>query len=223
MSNSGEDGRTNLHGFSQLVFHWFTYNGRDFPWRKTSNPYYIFVAEVLLRQTQAKRVVESYLELVERYPTFEALSQADVDELRKWFKPLGLVKRADLLVDAANHVVYEHDGQLPKSLNALLDLPGIGDYSARAIACLAFGATVPMIDESSGRLLRRVLGLTSKRPAHSDHKLLKTAETIVPLECARDFNLGLLDIASAYCHHNNPSCFRCPLAELCSYAQKLKK
>lgn len=218
-SNSGVMGKTNLSGFSQFVFQWFASNGRDFPWRKTSNPYCIFVAEVLLRQTQARRVVEPYLELVARYPSFEALSMADIEEFRKWFKPLGLVKRADLLVNSAKRVVSEYCGLLPNSLDSLLNLPGMGNYSARAVACLAFGAVVPMIDESSGRLLRRVLGLSHRGPAHSDHKLLHVAENIVPKEHPRDFNLGLLDIASAYCHYTDPSCQRCPLVRFCSYGE----
>ena len=219
-SNSKIIGETNLNGFSQFVLQWFACNGRDFPWRKTSKPYHIFVAEVLLRQTQAWRVVEPYLEFIAEYPSFEALSIADVNALRKWFKPLGLFRRADLLVNSAKRVVNEYSGVLPSSLKSLLRLPGMGNYSARAVACLAFGAAVPMIDESSGRLLRRMLGLTHKGPAHSDRKLLKLAETIVPQEHSRDFNLGLLDIASIYCHYESPSCSNCPLAKFCSYGAK---
>jgi A/G-specific adenine glycosylase len=125
------------------------------------------------------------------------------------------------LVDAAQHVVKDFGGLLPCSLNLLLRLPGMGEYSARAVACLAFGARVPMIDESTGRLLRRVLGLKPVRPAHSDSTLLEVAKKMVPADHARNFNLGLLDIASKFCHWTNPACPSCPLAEYCAYGGSL--
>lgn len=211
------------HSFSQSVLRWFALNGRDFPWRMTSDPYRIYVAEILLRQTQAERVVKPYLEVIARYPTFEALSKADVDELRRWFKPLGLVKRADLMISAAKLLVNDYGGLLPRRLDLLLCLPGMGNYSARAVACLAFGARVPMIDESSGRLLRRLLGLRPRGPAHCDQKLLEVAKRIIPKKHARDYNLGLLDIAAVHCHSNHPTCPKCPLLKFCSNCRSLTK
>lgn len=139
--------------------------------------------------------------------------------MRHWFKPLGLFKRADLLINSAKIVFNEYNGVLPNKIDLLLKFPGMGNYCARAVACLAYGTSVPMIDESSGRLLRRVLGLSNGRPAHSDSKLLKVAENFVPKNCSRDFNLGLLDIASAYCHVNTPSCLSCPLLRFCFYGK----
>jgi A/G-specific adenine glycosylase len=207
-----------LDFFTKVVLQWFTHNGRDFPWRKTANPYNIFVAESLLRRTKANQVVETYLILIERYPTPEALSNVDMNELRQIIQPLGLVKRADLLIGAAKRIVQEHGGMIPNDLHMLSALPGIGIYSSRAILCLSFNAAVPMIDESSGRLLRRVLDLPSNGPAYSDRKLLKIAETIIPVDSARAFNLGMLDIAFAYCHHNIANCPRCPLNGICIYS-----
>jgi len=207
-----------LDAFRKIIFQWFIRNGRDFPWRKTTVPYQIFIAEILLRRTQAERVVKPYLEFLNRYSTLEALSRADVVELRRWFQPLGLVRRADQLVDSAKCIMHKHGGLMPSSLDELLALPGIGDYSARAIMCMAFGKAVPMVDESSGRLLRRVLDLTPRGTAHSDRELLKIVESIIPSERACEFNLGLLDIASAYCYVKNPDCLRCPLVKICSYS-----
>jgi A/G-specific adenine glycosylase len=207
-----------LDCFSQPVIQWFANNGRDFPWRNTKNSYHIFLAEILLRQTQAERVVGPYLRLIERYPTSEALSRASVGNLRKWFRPLGLVRRADQLISGTKLIMSKHGGLIPRSLDALLTLPGLGEYSARAVACLAFGAKVPMIDESSGRLLRRVFNLEPRGPAYCDRQLLEIAEALIPAENARGFNLGLLDIASAYCHHNTPNCLDCPIGKICSYS-----
>lgn len=210
----------NVDSLTKLVLQWFACNGRIFPWRKTMDPYYIFIAEILLRRTQAKRVVETYLTLIKRYPTPEELSQANICELREMFKPLGLIRRADWLVDAAKRIVSEYGGLVPNNLDELSTLPGMGTYSSRAVVCLAFGKAVPMIDEGSGRLLRRMLNLANKGPAYSDPELLKIAEAIVPIKHARNFNLALLDIASAYCHLKSPRCTICPLTSLCKYAKK---
>ena len=203
------------------VLSWFACCGRDFPWRNTTNAFCILIAEVLLRQTQAERVVEPYLELIAKYPDPQSLSQASIEELRQRFKALGLVKRADHLLNAACVLMKSYGGQVPKDLKALASLPGMGIYSTRAILCLGFGEPYPMIDEGSGRVLRRVLDLASKGPAYSDSDLLQTAEAIMPKASCREFNLGLIDIAAIYCHVRNPECAPCPLLGVCSHGQSI--
>ena len=201
--------------FSTSVVSWFRCNGRDFPWRDTTNPFYILMAEVLLRQTQATRVVGPYIQLVTTYPDPASLAEADVDGLRQWFKPLGLVRRADRLVECAHRLLRDYGGQVPRDLRSLQSLPGIGRYSARATLCMAFNHPLPMIDEGSGRVLRRVLGLLDAGPAYSDIRLAEVAERILPDSHAREFNLGLIDIGAAYCHPRTPVCPECPLLEDC--------
>ena len=143
---------------------------------RPQGPFHVLVAEVLLRRTQAERVVGPYLDLTERYPDTQDMASADVAWLREWFRPLGLVGRADLLVDAAKKVVQEHGGEVPRDLTEVESLPGMGRYSARALLCIAYGRAVPMVDESSGRLLRRLLGLRGVGPAYSDRNLLERTE-----------------------------------------------
>ena len=201
----------------QIVLCWFAKNKRDFPWLETQNPYYIFLAEVLLRRTQASRVVGTYEQLVRKYPTPEMLSQANIQELRRMFEFLGLTKRADFLVESAKIILKDYGGQVPRTVSEIATLPGMGIYSSIAVACLAFNEPVPMIDESVGRLLRRALNIGGREPAYSDKSLLKEVERIMPLKRAREFNLGLLDIAAAYCHHKNPDSVNCPLHEICSF------
>lgn len=203
--------------FQKAVLAWFEQNGRDFPWRNTSNPFHVLVAEVLLRQTQAKRVANPYLDLIERYPDPRTLAKADVNALRLWFKPLGLVRRADLLVEAAQVLLKEHGGDVPRDLESLLKLPGIGRYIAGATLCLSFGEPFPMVDEASGRVLRRVLGMNSEGPAYTDSNLLNAAETLLPHPMVKEFNLGLIDIAAAHCSPRKPKCTTCPVAKYCSY------
>jgi A/G-specific adenine glycosylase len=203
--------------FIQSVVTWFRSYGRTFPWRNTSNSFHILIAEVLLRQTQAWRVVEPYLELIERYPNPQTLAEADTIELRKWFSPLGLVKRADFLVQCAQILIKDYAGQVPGNLKALESLPGLGRYSARAILCLGFKQPLPMIDEGGGRVLRRALGYKPRGPAFSDPALMHVAERILPHKSSRNFNLGLIDIADAYCHPTKPDCLGCPLFQDCRY------
>lgn len=198
-----------------IVKDWFAQNGRDFPWRQTSNSFHILIAEVLLRRTQAHRVVGPYLDLIGRYPNVRDMAEADVTRLRRWFRPLGLVSRADRLVEAANAILEQHGGEVPEDLREIERLPGLGRYSACAVHCLAHDGAAPMIDESSGRLLRRLLGLSSPGPAYSDKGLFDRVQSLVPCHASRRFNLGLLDIAAAYCHPGSPECAPCPLRRLC--------
>ena len=206
--------------FATSVVSWFRSNGRDFPWRETRNPFHILIAEVLLRQTQAARVVSPYIHLVTTYPDPSSLAEADVDALRHWFRPLGLVRRADRLVDCARRLLGDYGGQVPRDLRSLQSLPGIGRYSARATLCMAFNHPLPMIDEGSGRVLRRALGLPGTGPAYSDTRLAEVAERLLPDSHAREFNLGLIDIGAAYCHPKKPDCFGCPLLSYCALGSR---
>ena len=205
--------------FHSVVLDWFRNCGREFPWRSTSNAYHILVAEVLLRQTQANRVLAPYLELIEQYPSPSALAGAEPSELSQWFRPLGLFQRSERLIEASRVMVKQHGGCVPADLNALMSLPGIGTYSARAILSLAFRMPVPMVDESSGRLYRRLWGLQANGPAYNDRTLLGLVEDSVPKIQSREFNLGVLDIAAAHCHVRNPKCVDCPLATYCTYRE----
>lgn len=212
-----------VRSLQSLALDWYQHHARHFPWRNTHNPFHILIAEVLLRQTQAKRVADPYLELISIYPDPGTLAEADPDKLRLWFKPLGLVRRADYLINASKQIRDRLDGQVPRDLDSLTKLSGIGTYAARAILCMGFGDPVPMVDESSGRLLRRLLGLRSLGPAYSDRQLIEIATLLIPKDRSKEFNLCLLDIAAAFCRTKNPSCSLCPLVEICAYASSNRK
>lgn len=216
-------GRSRRSGqeLSASVVSWFRSDGRDFPWRRTRNPYHILIAEVLLRQTQAARVIGPYVHLVSTYPNPASLAQADVGALRQWFGPLGLVRRADSLVECARRLVAGYGGQVPQDLQNLQSLPGIGRYSARAILCMAFNHSLPMIDEGSGRVLRRVLGHSHVGAAYADVRLAASWERLSPSNHAREFNLGLIDIGAAHCHSRRPACRGCPILAVCAFGREL--
>lgn len=212
-----------IRALRENVVQWFSKYGRDFPWRRESDPFHIFLAEMLLRKTQATRLVQPYLELTRRYPDAFALADADISELRAWFRPLGLVMRADRLVKTAHILVESYGGKVPRDFEAILALPGMGKYSTRAILCIAFGQPYSMVDEGSGRVLRRVFDMPARGPAYSDATVLQLAQTILPMASYREYNLGLIDIAAIYCHVKRPECTLCPLIDLCARARIAEK
>lgn len=203
---------------ARLVLAWYRKYGRDFPWRNTADPFAVLVAEVLLRQTQAPRVVATYKEIVSLYPDAASLVGADLSWLKRLFIPLGLFSRSQYLVRIAKRLVEFHKGEVPSDESALRALPGVGRYATNAILCLAFGKPVPMVDEAVGRLLRRVLGLSCVTPAYEDSGLWRIAGSLVPQENPKAFNLGLLDIATILCRKRKPNCNECPLTSVCEYS-----
>jgi A/G-specific adenine glycosylase len=177
---------------------WFAEHGRDLPWRRTRDPYAILVSEVMLQQTQVARVVERYGPWLERWPAPADLAAAPAaDVLRAW-SGLGYNRRALNLQNAARRVVEL--GGFPRDVDALERLPGIGPYTARAIACFAFGAEVTALDTNVRRVLERSLGTTGVAP---------------PAGRAWDWNQALFDLGAQVCLARVPRCERCPLAESC--------
>jgi A/G-specific adenine glycosylase len=205
--------------FQNAVVSWYKVHGRDFPWRQTQDPFHVLVAEVLLRQTQASRVAPFFQAFIKRYPSPQHLADVDLNLLRLEFSQLGLTNRADTLQAVCRSICSEYRGKLPRSLRELSSFSGLGIYSSRAILCLSFGECVPMVDESVGRMLRRVLGRSSNKPAFSDKDLLSVAENLIPRGNAVNFNLGLIDIASAHCRPRRPACEGCPLLSFCRFAE----
>ncbi|HET6174637.1 MAG TPA: A/G-specific adenine glycosylase [Gaiellales bacterium] len=177
---------------------WFAAHGRDLPWRRTRDPYAILVSEVMLQQTQVARVLERYPLWLARWPTPAALAAAPAaDVLRAW-SGLGYNRRALNLQNAARRVVEL--GEFPRDVAELERLPGIGPYTARAIACFAFGAEVLTLDTNVRRVLERSLGTTEISP---------------PPGRAWDFNQALFDLGAQVCLARVPRCERCPLAGEC--------
>jgi A/G-specific adenine glycosylase len=177
---------------------WFAEHGRDLPWRRTRDPYAILVSEVMLQQTQVARVLERYPAWLERWPTPAALAAAPAaDVLRAW-SGLGYNRRALNLQNAARRVVEL--GEFPREIAELERLPGIGPYTARAIACFAFGAQVTALDTNVRRVLERSLGTTDVEP---------------PAGRAWEWNQVLFDLGAQVCLARIPRCDRCPLAGAC--------
>jgi len=205
--------------FARLVLAWATVNLRSFPWRKTDNPYRILIAEIMLQRTKAEQVVPVYERFMMKYPDPTSLSAASVSGLRASIRSLGLEKRAPALKKLAKQIMKQHDGRIPCTKDGLLELHFVGNYTANALLCNAFGECVPTIDSNFARVLERVFSLRLGRPAQKDKRLWKFAESLMPdaKGSCRTFNLGIMDLASAICTPRKPSCKKCPLNTICDY------
>jgi A/G-specific adenine glycosylase len=195
---------------------WYEKRKRDLPWRRTKDPYAIWVSEVMLQQTQVKTVLGYYERWMERFPTLQALAAAeDADVLHAW-QGLGYYSRARRLLSGARAVTEQHGGELPRDVAALLALPGIGPYSAGAIASIAFGLPEPIVDGNVVRVLSRLFALRGD-PARTPLKsqLWRLARELVPADRAADFNQSLMELGATICTPTSPRCAQCPLAQHC--------
>ncbi|RYZ06503.1 MAG: A/G-specific adenine glycosylase [Myxococcales bacterium] len=201
---------------ARLLTTWYESRKRDLPWRKTRDPYAIWVSEVMLQQTQVKTVLGYYERWMERFPTLTALATAeDADVLHAW-QGLGYYSRARRLLSGARAVVERHGGELPRSPEALLALPGIGPYSAGAIASIAFGLPEPLVDGNVVRVLCRLFALRGD-PAKAPLKahLWQLARSLVPADRPSEFNQSLMELGATVCTPTSPRCPECPVAQQC--------
>jgi A/G-specific adenine glycosylase len=197
------------------VLTWYDARGRALAFRDTRDPYAILVSEVMAQQTQISRVVEAWSRFLERFPTVATLAAATpADILRAW-RGMGYDRRALNLHRAAQAIVAEHAGQLPRDLVALERLPGIGPYTARAVAALAFGMAVGAVDTNVRRVLGRVLG---GRDGLAPASLQAVADASVDLARPGDWTHAVMDVGATLCRQTRPRCQECPLAGWCRYA-----
>ena len=204
---------------------WYDAHARDLPWRRTRDPYAILVAEVMLQQTQVERVLPKYAEFLGAFPTLAHLARAPRSEgIRRW-APLGYNRRAVHLHRTAQHVVEHCDGVLPRDVAVLQTLPGIGRYTAAAIACFAFDAQVPILDTNVRRVLGRVFYDAWALPdgdsaAPSDRQGWQLATTALPPGQSYVWNQALMDLGATICTAARPACPQCPLGPVCAFRQQ---
>jgi A/G-specific adenine glycosylase len=190
------------------LLEWYAAQARDLAWRRTRDPYAILVAEVMLQQTQVDRVIPKWHAWLARFPTLASLAEASrADAIREW-QGLGYNLRAVRLHDIACQVVAEYDGQLPRTVDGLLRLKGIGRYTAGAVACFAYEQPVAMVDTNVRRVLSRVFGL---EPGAVEG----TADDLVPAQAAYAWNQALMDLGATVCRTQRPLCLVCPLLAEC--------
>lgn len=202
---------------SQLLEWYFKEDTRSFPWRLTEDPYSILVAEMMLQRTKAKQVVPVFLSFMKRFPSLDALSEADLTEIEKYFSKLGLLWRAKKFKFMADKISRDFKGQVPKKKDQLLSIPGVGEYVSDAVLCFAYREDTAIVDSNVCRVLGRIFGLKVKGEARRDPVYKQIAERLVPKGRCREFNWALIDYAHEICTPQNPKCIVCSLDSICDY------
>src|SRR5271169_2567248 len=198
------------------IARWYRQHRRELQWRKTRNPYDILVSEIMLQQTQVNRVKEKLPVFLKRFPSMKALARSSkADVIRAW-SGMGYNNRAIRLRELADHVMQNYRGVIPRNIEMLEQLPGIGRYTAHALCCFAFGKRVPVVDIN----VRRVFSRIFFRMKQSDNLIeiddcWEIADKILPRN-AYIWNQALMDLGAAICTARNPSCERCPVAQHCA-------
>ncbi|HNT78485.1 MAG TPA: A/G-specific adenine glycosylase, partial [Anaerolineae bacterium] len=194
-----------------LLLAWFAAHARDLPWRHERTPYRVWVAEVMLQQTQVETVRDYYRRFMARFPTVEALAAAELEDVLKVWEGLGYYSRARALHRAAQVVLHDYGGQLPSEAAALRKLPGIGAYTAGAIASIAFGIPAPAVDGNVRRVLSRVLALPAPAPA----ELEEAVRILMPEAAPGPFTEALMELGATLCRPAAPQCEACPWCGWC--------
>lgn len=188
---------------------------RDLPWRRTRDPWLVLVSETMLQQTQVDRVLPRFVAFVDRFATPVQCAAAPVGELVRAWDGLGYNRRATLLHAAAVQITERHDGQVPDTLEALLALPGVGPYTARAVLAFAFEADHGVVDTNAARFLARAVA--GRRLASAEAQAI--ADGLVPSGQAWEWNQSVLDLGATICTKRHPSCGTCPLASWCAWTR----
>lgn len=206
----------------EALLAWFARHARDLPWRRTRDPYRVLVSEIMLQQTQVERVIPRYQAFLEAFPTLERLAGAPTAEVIRLWAGLGYNRRAVNLQRAARVIVEELGGVFPREVAALRRLPGIGPYTAGAVACFAFEQDVAFLDTNIRRVLRRAcIGPDEAASGVSDRQLLALAAALAPPGRSWAWNQALIELGALVCTAANPACSRCPLRPACrAYAAR---
>lgn len=200
----------------QKLLNWYPTHRRRLPWRETSDPYAIWVSEVMLQQTQVATAIPYYLRFMDRFPTPGHLARADLQEVLKLWEGLGYYSRARNLHQAAARVTKQFGGRVPDDPEAFRSLPGVGEYIAAAVLSIAFGRVLAVVDGNVKRVLSRLLEIDTPVNRSNAHKVFKgpAMDLICPNRPA-DFNQALMELGALVCRPKNPECGSCPLAGLC--------
>lgn len=200
--------------FQIRLLKWYDEFGRDLPWRRTSDPYRILVSEIMLQQTQVDRVIPKYHEFLEKYPTLKDLAEAEPEEVRETWYPLGYNVRPYRLHGIACETVAQYGGRIPRDAQQLQSLKGIGRYTSGAVRAFAFHEDAPIVDTNVMRVLHRVF-LGTGDPKKQKSKLWAMSETLIPKGKGYDFNQALMDFGAVTCTARNPYCLYCPMRDFC--------
>ncbi len=210
--------------FRRRLLRWFRRHGRDLPWRRTRDPYAVLVSEFMLQQTQVARVEEYWPRFLARFPTVQALARARPAAVRESWEGLGYYRRAANLQALARVVSNGHGGAIPSDTDALRQLPGVGRYTAGAVASFAFERAEPAVDTNVARVLRRAFHPRARGPA-GERTLWRTAAALHTRHgrSAWAFNQAIMELGALICTARIARCDKCPVREVCKTGRKLRK
>ena len=195
---------------------WYEENKRDLPWRNTENPYFIWVSEIILQQTRVVQGLDYYRRFIDAYPDIFSLANASIDDILKIWQGLGYYSRARNMHFAAKQMVDAFDGKFPNSYDSLIAIKGIGDYTASAIASLAFGQAVPVIDGNVNRVITRLHGLQLPVNKPSGQKEIRDfAEKMMVRDAPGTYNQAIMEFGALQCVPHNPDCNGCIFKNIC--------
>ncbi len=211
--------------FRRRLIAWFRRYGRNLPWRDTRDPYRVLVSEIMLQQTQVSRVEGYYGRFLAEFPDVETLARATPARVREQWEGLGYYRRAANLHRLAREVVASHEGKIPPDVAALRRLPGIGRYTAGAVASFAFERAEPAVDTNVARVLRRAFHPRAGRNARGEQRLWETAAAILPRagKHAWTFNQAIMELGAIVCTARVARCEVCPVAEVCRTGKRVKR
>ncbi len=202
--------------FASQLLAWFNQHRIDLPWRRNPTAYQVWLSEIMLQQTQIDTVIPYYMRFLENYPSIRKLADASIDEVLKMWEGLGYYSRARNLHKTAKIVAFEHDGQFPDTVEGLLKLPGIGRYTAGAIASIAFDVSAPILDGNVIRVFTRLQDIDDDvTQTATKNKLWAIAEDWVTETDAGDYNQALMELGQYICRPKNPTCPDCPIQTHC--------
>ena len=202
--------------FRKKLLAWYDRNARDLPWRKSRDPYRVWVSEVMLQQTQVDTVRPYFERFIKAFPTVSDLAKAREQRVLKLWEGLGYYRRARALHAAAKEIVKIHQGCIPDDTDALLNLPGVGRYTAGAILSIAFDKRAPILEANTIRLFSRLIAYQGDPTRAAGQKILwRTAEELLPQKNIARFNQSLMELGSLVCKPKLPDCDACPVNKLC--------
>jgi A/G-specific adenine glycosylase len=209
--------------FHHLLLRWYRRHARDLPWRGVDDPYATWLSEIMLQQTRVATVEQRYREFLLRFPTLPSLAAAEENDVLALWSGLGYYRRARMLHRAAQFVVRELDGKLPRTATELRTLPGVGDYTAAAIASIAFGESVAVVDGNVERVLLRILGLPEQHTSPARTHVAAIAQALIPAAALKprrsnptgDHNQAMMELGATLCLPRNPLCLHCPVVSFC--------
>jgi len=205
-----------MTNFQHKLLEWYQVYKRQLPWRETSDPYRVWLSEVILQQTRVNQGLTYYQNFIDKWPDITSLAKAQEDEVMKMWQGLGYYSRARNLLKASREIVNDFGGRFPQSVEQLKKISGIGDYTAAAIASIAFQVPVPVIDGNVYRVLSRIYGINQSIDSRQGKMLFREIATeLVPSIDAGNYNQALMEFGALHCTPRNPDCISCPFNSQC--------